>query len=129
MNAQPITAADAASTVTGSGLGGQSVVTGTPTTGSAVGVPVGNGGLACVQVSGTFSATLVVENSYDGGVTWYAVILTPIGETGTVTSITVIGAATYDCRGATNTRARCPATDYTSGTANVGFSLYGVLLG
>lgn len=119
MQPRPITAADAGST-SGTGPGGQTVVSGTPTVGSTVPVLCAKSSPAppgVLVVTGTFVATLVVEVSSNGGVTWNQVVMTPVGETAAVTTITVPGTVTFPIDGITNARARCTA--YTSGTALV----------
>lgn len=115
---QAIAAADVGSTV-GTGVGGQNVVTGTPTPGSFAFVQNRAALTALIQIAGTFSLTLVTECSFDGGATWYGLSAIPTGETTPVTSITVPGSIIVATPGATNVRVRCPSGDFTSGTANV----------
>lgn len=119
MQPRPITAVDAGSS-SGTGSGGQTIVTGTPTVGSAVQVSCAQSSPAppgIVVIAGTFVGTLVIETSYNGGVTWNGTIMVPVGETTPVTSITTPGTIIADIEGATNARVRCTA--YTSGTAMV----------
>lgn len=117
MNPQQITVVDSGSSST-TGIGGQTVVTGTPTPGSFVEVMCAGAETAVIQVAPGFVATLVVEKSLDGGTTWYLDDPLPIGETSTVASITVLGAASIDVSGFTNLRVRCTA--FTSGPVVVG---------
>lgn len=122
MQARPITAQDVGSS-SGSGAGGQTIVTGTPTARSVQPIMCAQNSPyppGLVVISGTFTATLVIETSYDGGTTWNQTIMIPVGQTTPVTSITTPGSIVADIDGATNVRARCTA--YTSGTANVALS-------
>lgn len=120
MQARPITVVDSGSS-SGTGAGGQTIITGTPTVGSVqtVSCPCNPGTPGSLLISGTFVLTLVAEVSFDGGVTWNGTIMIPVGETTPVTSVTTPGSIFVDIEGATNVRARCTA--FTSGTANVAF--------
>lgn len=124
MNMSAITVVDSGST-TVTGLGGQSVTTGTATPGSFV-THQGRGAIsAAIQMTGPFTGTFVAETSYDGGVTWYGQPITPFGETTTVASFTVIGAGLIGCQGASNIRVRC--TTFGSGTPFAGVNQFGWL--
>lgn len=67
---QNITAADVATTTT-AGANNQSIFTGTPTAGSVASFNVATIQSIDVQVTGTWTGTLQVESSLDGGTTWY----------------------------------------------------------
>lgn len=114
---QAITVVDSGSSST-TGIGGQTLVTGTPTPGSFVEISCAGAETCVVPVSGTFVATVVIETSGDGGATWYGVSAVPIGETTPVSSITGPGAVSFDVSGCTNVRVRC--TTFTSGTIFIG---------
>jgi hypothetical protein len=67
---QNITAQDTGTTTT-TGANNQSIFTGTPTAGSAASFSVNTITSVDVQVTGTWTGTLEVESSSDGGTTWY----------------------------------------------------------
>lgn len=73
-SSQNITAEDIASTST-SGANGQSIITGSPTSGSMASFTFNTESSVRVQVSGEWSGTLESEISLDSGTTWYPVIL------------------------------------------------------
>lgn len=111
---QNITVVDSVSTTT-SGANNQSLVTGTPTAGSAASFTLSNIETIRVEVTGTWTGTLTAETSIDGGTTW-----TPQGihqGAYTAASFTAgfIGGA--NVAGATNFRIRGTAT--ITGTAVV----------
>ncbi len=68
-----------------------------------------NASTTTINISGTFSATLLVEESNNGGQTW-----------STAATISTTGTTTYAVNGFTDIRVRCSA--YTSGTAVVAIS-------
>lgn len=74
-----ITTQDLATTST-TGANGQIIYTGTPTASSTASFTLASDGGATVQVSGTWTGTLQIEVSMDGGTTWFA---RPIHQTGT----------------------------------------------
>jgi len=66
---QNVTTQDLA-TVTTVGANGQAIYTGTPTAGSAASFVVSTKTTISVQATGSWSGTLQLESSMDGGVTW-----------------------------------------------------------
>lgn len=66
----------------------------------------GNASTSVVAVAGTFSATLLVEESANGGASWV-----------TVATLTTTGNSSFSTNGFTDIRVRCSA--FTSGIANV----------
>lgn len=66
---QNITVIDSASTTT-IGANGQNFITGTPTAGSAATFTLTNEYSVTIQVTGTWTGTLQIEISMDGGTTW-----------------------------------------------------------
>lgn len=80
-------------------------------------------GTAGIDISGTFSATVQFEASFDGKKrddstkTWRSASVTPVASTTTVTSTTAGGAWRVAISGMTDFRVRCSA--YTSGTVVV----------
>jgi hypothetical protein len=76
---QNITVIDSASTTT-TGANGQNFITGTPTAGSAATFTLSNEYSVIVQVTGTWTGTLQIEISMDGGTTWSP---NPVNQDGT----------------------------------------------
>lgn len=118
-----LTAADAGST-TASGQGGQSLITGTATTGSTVSLafPVTSGAPQSqsnfvIQVSGTFVGTYAFERSADNGVTWTAVGAFIAGTQLNTSRGTLPGVFHGNVAGTTHLRVRCTA--FTSGSMSV----------
>lgn len=68
-----------------------------------------NAGTSTVAISGTFTATLLVEESNNGGQTW-----------STANTLSAAGTTTYSTNGFTDIRVRCSA--FTSGSAAVTIS-------
>jgi len=68
-----------------------------------------NANISTVAITGTFTATLLVEESNNGGQTW-----------ATAATLSAAGTTTYNTNGFTDIRVRCSA--YTSGTAVVTIS-------
>jgi hypothetical protein len=68
---QNVTVIDSGSTTT-AWSNGQSAVTGTPTAGSAATFTLAGVQTGALQASGTWTGTLAVEVSADGGTTWFA---------------------------------------------------------
>lgn len=94
----------------------------------AVAIPTGGTaatpgiGAVCVNVTGTFVATLVFEATTDGGTSWFAVSAWPVASPGIVSgvpvqSVTGAGQWVIPVQGFNQIRVRCSA--FTSGTANV----------
>jgi len=118
---QNITAADAATTTT-TGANNQPFYTGIPTANSAASFAIVSLDTVFIQITGTWSATLQPEVSFDGGTTWF---LRGVHQPGTNYSAgSVVGtgtagnfAGTMNVAGCTNVRVRCTA--FTSGTAVV----------
>jgi hypothetical protein len=112
-----ITARDTVST-TATGANGQQIITGTPTAGSVASFAFSSDCSYSVQVTGTWTGTLVSESSIDSGTTWYSTYLhqtgTPYPTTQSFTAnLYGKGIAT----GATNFRIR--STTAWTGTATV----------
>jgi hypothetical protein len=102
----------------------QPIVTGTPTASSSASATATGQETFTVQVSGTFSATIAFERSFDGGTSWIAWPLEVIGQAvATITSLVASDNKVYLFRGraggATNVRVRCTA--FTSGTVSLKF--------
>src|SRR5208282_6364523 len=68
-----------------------------------------NAGTTIVNIAGTFSQTLLVEESNNGGTTWV-----------TAATLSTVGTTTYVTNGFTDIRVRCSA--FVSGVANVTLS-------
>lgn len=66
---QNITTQDLATTAT-TGANGQNIYTGTPTAGSVASYVTGTKSTVSVQATGTWTGTLQIESSMDGGTTW-----------------------------------------------------------
>lgn len=66
-----------------------------------------------VQLSGTFTATVLFEQSIDGGTTWIAKTVFPAGGGPGVTTAAANGQWKFVCGGETHIRVRCSA--FTSG--------------
>jgi hypothetical protein len=112
-----ITVQDAAST-TSTGANGQIFIAGTPTAGSAATFALSNGyGTMRVQVTGTWTGTLVNEVSMDGGTTWVAKGLHQIGTPYTTSAYTGNFSGEGAIAGVTNVRVRATAT--WTGTATI----------
>jgi hypothetical protein len=110
-----ITVKDAASTST-TVANGQVFVTGTPTTSSFVSFSISTLNSCIVQVTGTWTGTVVVETSVDSGTTWVA--RSVFQDTlGAATSFTLNFQGTVNTVGCTNIRVRATAT--WTGTATV----------
>ena len=114
--ANTITAADVAS-VTTTGQGGQSLITGTPIPGSVVTFATFETGFG-FDLSGAWSGTIVVEESVDG-IAWTPISVEINGVGSVTASITANGYFRGQCQRGATVRVRC--TVYTSGTVNVSF--------
>jgi hypothetical protein len=75
-------------------------------------------GLLNVAITGTFVATLQLENSFDGGTTWAPMSGSTVGTTATFTAPTQFMA--NEVEAGVLWRANCTA--WTSGTANIRLS-------
>lgn len=74
-------------------------------------------GLAFLQVSGTFSATVNFEGSPDAGTTWLAIVAAPLGASDFVTTATAAGMFRVPVAGLQQLRAR--VSGYASGNVTV----------
>src|SRR6185369_11035164 len=91
--------------------------TGTAPTGSQVGVSAGGGSVLGIQITGTFSATVVFEGRIaetDDVNDWFAITGTPAAGGVGVTTATAAGRWFFQYAGLRAARVRCSA--YTSGT-------------
>lgn len=113
---QNITAADIASTTTAQ-QNSQGAITGSPTASSAASFTIAGLATVDLQVTGTWSATLSIEVSFDSGTTWFTRGMHLAGTAYTVGTVTSNATGNLSVGGATNIRVR--ATAYTSGTAVV----------
>lgn len=113
---QNITAQDVASTSTAVANGG-AFITGTPTANSAASFAVASKEAAKYEVTGTWTGTLAIEQSIDGGTTWVTVGVHQNGTGYTTNNFTNNFIGGQNCAGATNVRAR--ATAAWTGTATV----------
>lgn len=111
-----ITAADSA-TSTVAGQSSVALVTGSPTASSFQTWALNGHSSASLTVTGTFSATLNIEISADGGTTYVPASGRVRGAAVTATQITAPGVFQVDVTGATNVRVRASA--YVSGTPTV----------
>ena len=113
---QNITVVDSGST-TNTGFDNQSIITGSPTAGSAASFAVSNLGTIRVQVSGTWTGTLQSELSMDGGTTWYIAAVHLSGTS--FTAATFTGNFQGEAQGSALTNYRLRATAAMTGTAVV----------
>lgn len=111
---QNITTVDVGSTTTPS-ANGQNIITGSPTANSAASFALSGIETVRIQVTGTWTGTLAVEQSIDGGTTWVGLGLHQGGYT--VGSFTANFVGGGNVGGATNLRVR--ATAAITGTAVV----------
>lgn len=115
-----ITAVDAVSATT-TNASGQSIITGTPTAGSAVSVAITGHDTATLMLSGTANTTCVFERSMDGGTTWLTFSMDLLSLGTAASSLAMSDNKAYILRqnvgGITNVRVRC--TTYGSGTVTV----------
>jgi hypothetical protein len=111
-----ITAQDVGSTTTAVAYG-QSFVTGTPTAGSTAVFTSPSTDTVKILVTGTWTGTLVVEKSMDGGTTWVAGSFHVVGTNYFVSSFTANIMAGMNCTGTGYIRLR--ATTAWTGTATV----------
>jgi hypothetical protein len=113
---QNITVEDTASTTTVV-ANGQNFITGTPTTGSVASFALSNEYSVIVQVTGTWTGTLQVEMSMDGGTTWSPNTVTQDGTNYTLNAFTNNFTGRANTVGYTNYRLR--AMTAVTGTAIV----------
>jgi hypothetical protein len=114
-----ISAADSASTSTAV-QNGQVLVTGAPTANSFVSLALNGKSSLLVQMTGSswVGVTLVLEVSFDGGITWFSRGMhISGGNVKGVSTFTNYAAGMMNVAGVTNFRAR--ATAYTSGTVTI----------
>jgi hypothetical protein len=113
---QAITAQDTSSSTT-TQANGQTAITGTPTAGSAASFALSSQESVEVQVTGTWTGTLVTEFSIDGGTTWFGRGVKQADVSYISSSFTANFAGGMNVTGATNFRVRSTAT--WTGTATV----------
>ena len=113
---QNITVVDSGSTTTAGQLG-QNMITGSPTAGSAASFAIVAINSVRYQISGTWTGTLVLEGSMDGGTTWTPLSSHLTGTSFLAQSFTANAAGYAACSGLTNVRVR--ATAAMTGTAVV----------
>ena len=113
---QNITTRDLVS-ATAVGANGQSIITGAPTAGSTALFAVSSLETVQVQVTGTWTGTLQVEISQDGGTTWYIRRIHQAGTDVISASFTANFAGGANVAGYTNIRVRAIAA--MTGTATV----------
>lgn len=107
---QNITAQDTNSTSTGV-ANGATFITGTPTAGSAASFVLGSGYESVnYLVAGTWTGTLVVEASVDGGTTWASAGVHQQGTTYIASSFTANFLGEHNSSGYTNVRVRSTAS-------------------
>lgn len=111
-----VTTQDLLST-TAVGFANQSLISGTPTAGSAASFSFSSIQTAMVLISGTWTGTLSLEVSENGGTTWEPRSIHVIGTNTFASSITANVAGSMNATGKSNIRAR--ATSAMTGTASV----------
>lgn len=114
---QNITAQDVGSVTVTTGANSQSSTTGTPTAGSVASFALAGYDSAAIQVTGTWTGTLIPQISFDSGTTWYNQGLHEIGTAYTAGSFTANFAGRVNAAGATNWRLQ--STTAWTGTATV----------
>ena len=115
-----ITAQDTASS-TSTNFNGQTWYSGTPTASSYVSSSLVGIETAVIEVSGTWTGTIQVEVSTDGGTNWIAHPIHQIGSSAFITNFTANISGSLNLAGKTNLR--CRATAAFTGTASVRFNL------
>lgn len=111
-----ITTQDLVST-TAVGFAGQSLISGTPTAGSAASFSVNSIQTVMILVSGTWTGTLSMEVSENGGLTWEIRGIHVIGTNTFSATVTANVAGSMNAAGKSNIRVR--ATTAMTGTASV----------
>lgn len=102
---------------TATGFANQSLITGTPTVGSVAAYTLASIQTVMVLVSGTWTGTLSMEVSEDGGTTWEPRGIHIIGTSTFAAAVTANVAGSMNGAGKTNVRVR--ATTAMTGTASV----------
>jgi hypothetical protein len=113
---QNITAQDTSST-TAAGANGATYITGSPTAGSAAVFALSTEQSIVVQATGTWTGTLTLECSIDGGTTWFTHGIKQNGASYIASSFTANFIGGENVTGATHFRAR--ATAAWTGTATI----------
>jgi len=113
---QNITAQDTGSTIT-SGANSQSIITGTATAGSTAVFTLATISNIRIQVTGTWTGTLQLEMSFDGGTTWYIHGARQIGLPWSGSTFTANFGAVLNSSAANRFRVRATAT--WTGTATI----------
>lgn len=113
---QNITTQDLVST-SAAQANGQNAITGTPTAGSAASFVIASKESIEVQSTGTWTGTLAIEISMDGGVTWYARGTKQTGSSYIIASATANFEGVLSSAAITNFRVR--ATAAMTGTATI----------
>ena len=113
---QNITVVDSGSTTTAGQLG-QNMITGSPTAGSAASFAIVAINSIRFQITGTWTGTLSLEGSLDGGTTWTPLSSHLTGTSFLSQSFTANAAGYSVCSGLSNVRVR--ATAAMTGTATV----------
>lgn len=111
-----VTTQDLVST-TATGYAGQSLITGTPTSGSAASFSINSIQTAIFLISGTWTGTLSLEVSENGGTTWEPRSIHVIGTSIFSSSVTANVAGSMNAAGKSNIRAR--AITAMTGTAAI----------
>lgn len=102
---------------TASGQSSVSIVTGTATASSFNSQAINGTSNGRIQISGTWTGTIVFEGSIDSGTTWVAIPARVVGTVYTLSSVTANGMFDVDTSGLTSVRAR--ATAAVTGTATI----------
>jgi hypothetical protein len=113
---QAITAQDTGSSST-TGANGQAFVTGSPTAGSTATFTISSIDSIKIQVTGTWTGTLTLESSLDGGTTWFSTGIHQSGTSYQTNGFTANFIGGLNMSGCTNFRVR--ATAAWTGTATV----------
>lgn len=116
---QTISAQDVVSTTT-TGANSQSIVTGSATANSFASFSLASCETVSVQVTGTWTGTLVSEGSFDGGTTWYSKAIKQTGTAYTANNFTANFAGAINVASLTMYRLR--ATTTWTGTATIKIS-------
>lgn len=113
---QAITTVDLVS-ATATGANSQSIITGTPTAGSAASFSFATKDSVAIQVTGSWTGTIQSEISFDGGTTWYIRGVHQSGTSYIAAAFTANFSGSMGSAGTTNVRMRAIAT--MTGTATV----------
>lgn len=104
------------SSSTATGANAQSIVTGTPTANSAAAFALASWETVFIQVTGTWTGTLIIEGSYDG-TSWYAKAVKQVGSSYVANSFTANFGGVVNTAGLSQIRVRSTAP--WTGTATV----------